>query len=126
MAVVSMTDDELVAAELARLDHLADNPPPGWRPGELDHTAALHAHLRAYGLRHLPVDVAAQILRQEAHDALSGRPQSHIGQSEPVWWLGVTARRAGLDWPPELPRGFEVRARTNVYLRKKIARPVTP
>lgn len=122
MAVVSMTDDELVAAELARLDAVAASPIPVGA-GPAARRAGLHAHLRAYGLGHLPVDIAATILRQETLDVFTGRARHRVADTEPIWWLGVTARRAGLDWPT-LPHGFEVRARTNAYLRKKIVRPV--
>lgn len=60
-----MTDDDLVAAELARLDAIADSP-------EADNNA-LYAFVRAYALRRMPVDMAASILRQEALAALAGQ-----------------------------------------------------
>lgn len=99
-------DEDLVAAELAALDAVADGDDPD---------RGLHAYLRAYAIRRVPEAVAAAVLRQEAMDALMGINPPANRQAEPVWWLGVVAQRAGCPGWSYLPMGMEVRAKASRY-----------
>lgn len=115
-----MRDDDMVAAELAHLDRLADDL-------TVSNDEAVYAHLRAHGLRWLGAEAAAHILRQEAHDALAGRVRPPVARAEPVWWLGVTARRAGFNaWDDAtkgngLRRGSEIRQLRGALERRRAA-----
>jgi hypothetical protein len=119
--MATVTVDDLVAAELAHLDRIAEDL-------TVSDDEAVYAHLRAHGLRWLGAEAAAHILRQEAHDALAGRVRPPIAQAEPVWWLGVTARRAGFNaWDATggkgngLRRGFEIRQLAQALKRRRLA-----
>src|SRR5688500_15875934 len=106
-----MTDDELVAQELARLDALADVP------DEVTIDDALYAYVRAWAIRRAPVNVVAAVLRQEALQALGERrPWVSTKWPVAVFHLKHGARWAGVPWS-YLPRDDEMRMYVRTHPR---------
>lgn len=101
-------DEQLVAAELAHLDALADGP-------VVDD--ALYAYVRAWALRKLPVEAAAAALRHKALRALTGGypwvstkwPMAVFHLRQEVRWAGVSGF--------SLPSDAEMRIHVRVHPR---------
>lgn len=102
--VATEADERLVADELARLDAIAD------RPLAEAEDIGLHAYIRAYAIRHIPVGTAAAILREEALRALDGRGPMNSHWAAAPWHLELLARRAGIPGWASLPMAAEVRS----------------
>jgi hypothetical protein len=88
--VAGVTGDDLVAAELARCIHRAASSAGGM---------GLAAMIRVHAIRALPVDMAAQLLRQEAADALNREPGTWESDRIFEWLIShevpaISARRS--------------------------------
>ena len=97
-------DERLVADELARLDAIAA------RPLAEAEDIGLHAYVRAYAIRRVPVATAAAILREEAMQALAAPRTTEQRWTAAAWRLELIARRAGISGWASLPMAAEVRS----------------